>query len=63
MEGNIQNMIESGQEDSDELRTRVYVETMGPERYNQVRGYRHGVTPDMVSYASSSASVLVLSFC
>ena len=29
---------------------------MGPERHNRVRGYGHGVTPDMVSYASSSAS-------
>ena len=56
MEGHIQTMIESGQEDSDDLRTRVYVETMGPERHNRVRGYGHGVTPDMVSYASSSAS-------
>ncbi|KAM1853388.1 hypothetical protein ACFX14_009365 [Malus domestica] len=29
---------------------------MGPERHNRVRGYEYGVTPDMVSYASSSAS-------
>ncbi|KAM1096693.1 hypothetical protein ACFX19_014448 [Malus domestica] len=56
MERHIQTMIESGQEDNDDLRTRVYVETMGPERYNRVRGYGHGVTPDMVSYASSSTS-------
>ena len=49
-------MIQSGQEDSDELRTQVYVETMGPERHNRVRGYGHGVTPDLVLYASSSAS-------
>ncbi|XP_050130203.1 uncharacterized protein LOC126606858 isoform X2 [Malus sylvestris] len=54
-EGNIQTMIESGQEDSDELRTRVYIEMMDPEHHNRVRGYGHGVTPDMVSYASSSA--------
>ncbi|XP_070669565.1 uncharacterized protein [Malus domestica] len=56
MEGNLQNLIESGQEDNEELRTRVYVDTMGPETHNRVRGYGHGVTPDMVSYASSSSS-------
>ncbi|KAM2591132.1 hypothetical protein TB2_043565 [Malus domestica] len=56
MEGNIQTMIESGHEDGDELRTQVYVETMGPERHNRVRGNGHRVTPDMVSYASSSTS-------
>ncbi|KAM2479332.1 hypothetical protein PS1_003086 [Malus domestica] len=56
MEGNIQTMIESGHEDGDELRTQVYVETMGPERHNRVRGYGHGVTPYIVSYASSSTS-------
>ena len=36
MEGNIQTMIQSGQEESDELRTQVYVETMGPKRHNRV---------------------------
>ncbi|KAB2605769.1 hypothetical protein D8674_005486 [Pyrus ussuriensis x Pyrus communis] len=46
----------SGQEDSDDLRTRVYVETMDPKHYNRVQGYGHGVTPNMVSYASSSTS-------
>ncbi|XP_050135149.1 CBL-interacting serine/threonine-protein kinase 10-like [Malus sylvestris] len=56
MEGYIQTMIESGQENSDDLRTRVYVKTMGPERHNRVRGYGHGVTPDMVSCAYYSAS-------
>ncbi|TQD83711.1 hypothetical protein C1H46_030741 [Malus baccata] len=29
---------------------------MGPENHNRVRGYGHGVTLDMVSYASSSSS-------
>ncbi|XP_050142209.1 uncharacterized protein LOC126618166 [Malus sylvestris] len=56
MEGNLQNLIESGQEDNEELRTRVYVDTMGPETHNRVRGYGHEVTPDMVSYACSSSS-------
>ncbi|CAN6568157.1 unnamed protein product [Malus baccata var. baccata] len=56
MEGNLQNLIESGQEDNEELRTHVYVDTMGPETHNRVRGYGYGVTPDMVSYASSSSS-------
>ncbi|RXH74005.1 hypothetical protein DVH24_016827 [Malus domestica] len=29
---------------------------MGSETRNRVRGYGHGVIPDMVSYASSSGS-------
>ncbi|KAM2339587.1 hypothetical protein ACFX1X_019141 [Malus domestica] len=55
MEGNLQTLIESGQEDNEELRTRVYVDTMGLESHNKVRGYGYGVTPDMVSYASCSS--------
>ncbi|RXH96810.1 hypothetical protein DVH24_009652 [Malus domestica] len=56
MESNLQTLIEAGQEDNEELRTRVYVDTMGPENHNRVKGYDHGVTRDMVSYASSSSS-------
>ncbi|KAM1148924.1 hypothetical protein ACFX14_029460 [Malus domestica] len=56
MQSNIQSLIEFGQEGNDELRTRVYVEMMGPESHNRVQGFGHGVTPDVVSYASSSAS-------
>ncbi|XP_009362625.2 cytochrome b561 and DOMON domain-containing protein At5g47530-like [Pyrus x bretschneideri] len=56
MESSLQTLIESGQEDNEELRNRVYIDTMGPETHNKVRGYGHGVTPDMVSYASSSSS-------
>ncbi|TQD68970.1 hypothetical protein C1H46_045497 [Malus baccata] len=56
MKGNLQTLIESGQEDNEELKTRVYVDTMGPESHNKVRGYGHMVTPNMVSYASSSSS-------
>ena len=56
MESNLQTLIESGQEDNEELRNQVYVHTMGPETHNRVRGYGHGVTPDMVSYSSSSSS-------
>ncbi|XP_070665247.1 uncharacterized protein [Malus domestica] len=61
MESNLQTLIQSGQEDNEDLRTRVYVDTMGPERYNRVRGYGHGVTPDMVSYAFSSSSTSISS--
>ena len=61
MESNLQTLIQSGQEDNEDLRTQVYVDTMGPERYNRVRGYGHGVTPDMVSYASSSSSTSISS--
>ncbi|RXH68994.1 hypothetical protein DVH24_031327 [Malus domestica] len=56
MESNLQTLIESGHEDNEELRTWVYVDTMGPESHNRVREYGHGVTPDMVSYACSSSS-------
>ncbi|KAM2328562.1 hypothetical protein ACFXTH_015017 [Malus domestica] len=56
MEGNLQTLIESGQEDNKELRTLVYVDTMGPESHNRVRGYGHRVTPDMVSYVSSTSN-------
>ncbi|KAB2612728.1 pinin-like [Pyrus ussuriensis x Pyrus communis] len=48
MESNLQTLIESGQEDNEDLRTQVYVDTMGLERHNRVRGYGHGVTPDMI---------------
>ncbi|KAB2607136.1 hypothetical protein D8674_038803 [Pyrus ussuriensis x Pyrus communis] len=58
---NLQTLIESGQDDNEDLRTQVYVDTMGPERYNRVRGYGHGVTPDMVSYASSASSTSISS--
>ncbi|KAB2633858.1 hypothetical protein D8674_038225 [Pyrus ussuriensis x Pyrus communis] len=34
----------------------VYVEATGSETRNRVRGYGHGVTPEMVSYASSSTA-------
>ena len=61
MESNLHTLIQSGQEDNEDLRTQVYVDTMGPERYNRVRGYGHGVTPDMVSYASSSSSTSISS--
>ncbi|XP_068316980.1 uncharacterized protein [Pyrus communis] len=61
MESNLQTLIESGQDDNEDLRTQVYVDTMGPERYNRVRGYGHGVTPDMVSYASSASSTSISS--
>ncbi|KAB2623469.1 pinin-like [Pyrus ussuriensis x Pyrus communis] len=47
MESNLQTLIKSGQEDNDELRTRVYVDTMDPVSHNKVRGYGRGVTPDM----------------
>ncbi|CAN6685636.1 unnamed protein product [Malus baccata var. baccata] len=45
-----------GEEDTPELRTHVYVEAKGSETRNKVRGYGHGVTPEMVSYACSSAA-------
>ncbi|KAM1136713.1 hypothetical protein ACFX2B_034397 [Malus domestica] len=44
-----------GEEDTPELRTHVYVEAKGSEIRNKVRDYGHGVTPEMVSYACSSA--------
>ncbi|KAM1940260.1 hypothetical protein ACFX13_027982 [Malus domestica] len=56
MESNIQSLIESGEDDTDELRTQVYVETMDSESRNRVRSFGHGVTLDMVSYVSSLAS-------
>ncbi|RXH81772.1 hypothetical protein DVH24_036113 [Malus domestica] len=53
MESQIQSIVESGEEDTSEVRTHIYVEHMGYETRNRVRGYGHGVIPEMVSYASS----------
>ncbi|XP_050125655.1 uncharacterized protein LOC126602861 [Malus sylvestris] len=54
MESQVQSIVESGEEDTSEIRTHIYVEQMGSETRNRVRGYGHGVISDMVSYASSS---------
>ncbi|KAM1571154.1 hypothetical protein ACFX10_036079 [Malus domestica] len=56
MESQVQSVVESGEEDTSEVRTQIYVEQMGSETRNRVRGYGHGVIPEMVSYASSSGS-------
>ncbi|XP_070678002.1 uncharacterized protein [Malus domestica] len=56
MESQVQFVVESGQEDTSDVRTQIYVEQMGSETRNRVRGYGHGVIPEMVSYASSSGS-------
>lgn len=56
MESVVQSKVEDGAEDTPELRTQVYVEEMGPENRNRVRGYGHGVTPVMVPYAATSSS-------
>ncbi|XP_050113824.1 uncharacterized protein LOC126592106 [Malus sylvestris] len=56
MESVVQSKVEDGGEDTPELRTQVYVEEMGPENRNRVRGYGHGVTPVMVPYAATGSS-------
>lgn len=56
METVVQSKVEDGAEDTPELRTLVYVEEMGPENRNRVRGYGHGVTPVMVPYAATGSS-------
>ncbi|CAN6696907.1 unnamed protein product [Malus baccata var. baccata] len=56
MESVVQSKVVDGGEDTPELRTQVYVEEMGPENRNRVRGYGHGVTPVMVPYAATGSS-------
>ncbi|KAB2635902.1 hypothetical protein D8674_026436 [Pyrus ussuriensis x Pyrus communis] len=56
MESHVQARVDSVEEDTPELRTQVYVEATGSETRKRVRGYGHGVTPEMVSYASSSTA-------
>lgn len=56
MESGVQTRVDSGEEDTYELRTQVYVKATGSKTRNRVRDYGHGVTPKLVSYASSSAT-------